>query len=136
MAETCKHCILIAEDDPSIRHLLVHWLGRQGYQACEAANGDEALLSMKSGEMDLVVLDLMMPGTSGWDVLAERAKDDSLRKIPVIVISANRGEEVARVLDSGICALLPKPFDLEALGALVKTCIQHRHETALAPRVG
>jgi DNA-binding response OmpR family regulator len=65
----------------------------------------------------------MMPILSGWDVLQERQNEDALKRIPVIIVSANRDPEVATVVDSGICAFLPKPFDIGALSALVKTCI-------------
>lgn len=65
----------------------------------------------------------MMPETSGWEVLDVRAIDSELRKIPVIVISADASDRTAKVLRQGICALLPKPFDLEVLGALMQTCI-------------
>jgi len=92
------------------------------YALREAANGREALDLMRSDKPDVVVLDLMMPVMSGWDVLHERQGDISLRMIPVILISANRDPEIAYAVDKGICAFLPKPFDIGALGALVKSC--------------
>ncbi|HET7433735.1 MAG TPA: response regulator, partial [Thermoanaerobaculia bacterium] len=68
-------------------------------------------------------LDLMMPILSGWDVLRERQDDAALQRIPVIIVSANRDPEVATAVDKGICAFLPKPFDIGALSALVRSCI-------------
>jgi CheY-like chemotaxis protein len=112
--------VLIAEDDPNIRRMLTVSLRKQGYHTAEACDGSEALAAMRAGQADLVVLDLMMPKVTGWQVLAERAADPKLRNIPVIVATAERGDKVTKILDDGISALLPKPFSLDALQALVK----------------
>jgi len=104
--------------------MIIAALKREGdYMLIEAANGREALDLMRGQSPDVVVLDLMMPVLSGWDVLQERQSDPKLRAIPVILISANRDPEIASAVDKGICAFLPKPFDIGALGALVKSCI-------------
>ena len=116
--------ILIVDDDRNIRKMLNVYLRRTGYELKEAANGREALEAMRSDEPSLVLLDLMMPEVSGWDVLDERAKEADLQKIPVIVITASRGERIPEVLDKGICALLPKPFELNTLTALVRSCLE------------
>lgn len=106
-------CVLVVDDDAAIRRLIMASLSRSGYVVCEAKNGREALEEMRAGRSDLVVLDLMMPEMNGWEVLAVRATDEALRRIPVIVISANRGPAIAEAVANGICALLPKPFDLD-----------------------
>lgn len=123
MIHARRQRVLIADDDPSIRRLLAVSLEKQGYRTADACDGGEALDAMRAGQADLVLLDLMMPKVTGWDVLTERAAAPELRKIPVIVITAARGDGVAKTLDDGICALLPKPFDLQALQALVKSCL-------------
>lgn len=115
--------ILIADDDASIRRMLSVSLGKQGYRTTDACDGREALEVMREGHTDLVLLDLTMPKVTGWEVLAERAAAPGLRKIPVIVITAERGDEVAKLHDDGICTLLLKPFNLETLKALVKSCL-------------
>ena len=117
--------ILVVDDDPSIRKMIIAALKRDRteYTFVEAANGREALDLMRDQLPDVVVLDLMMPLVSGWDVLRERADDEELKKIPVIVVSANRDPEVANAVQGGICAFLPKPFDIGALSALVRSCI-------------
>lgn len=120
-AQACK--VLVVDDDPNIRRLIVVALRRDGYEFVEAANGRDALDAMRNERPDVVVLDLMMPVLSGWDVLRERSHDAELLKIPVIVVSANRDPEVATAVTSGICAFLPKPFDIGALSALVRSCI-------------
>lgn len=119
-----RHCILVVDDDPQIRKLIIAALRREGeFGFCEAPNGREALDLMRSEHPDVVVLDLMMPVLSGWDVLKERSNDAVLRKIPVILVSANRDPEVAQAISQGICAFLPKPFDIAALSALVRSCL-------------
>jgi len=115
--------VLVVDDDPSIRRMIIAALKRDGYSFLEAANGRDALDIMRNECPDVVVLDLMMPILSGWDVLEERRHEEALKRIPVIIVSANRDPEVATAVDSGICAFLPKPFDIGALSALVKTCI-------------
>jgi CheY-like chemotaxis protein len=115
--------VLVVDDDPSIRRLIVASLRRDGYDFLEAPNGRDALDLMRSDHPDVVVLDLMMPVLSGWDVLRERMDDAELRRIPVIIVSANKDPAVATVVDQGICAFLPKPFDIGALSALVRSCI-------------
>ncbi len=105
--------------------MIIAALRRSGvpYNFVEAPNGRDALDLMRAQHPDVVVLDLMMPVLSGWDVLRERAGDASLRAIPVIVVSANRDPELAMAVNAGICAFLPKPFDISALSALVRSCI-------------
>jgi CheY-like chemotaxis protein len=115
--------VLVVDDDPSIRRMIVAALKREGYQFLEAPNGREALDLMRTQEPDVVVLDLMMPIVSGWDVLRERQSDPKLERIPVIIVSANREPELANAIDKGICAFLPKPFDIGALSALVRSCV-------------
>jgi len=115
--------VLVVDDDPSIRRMIMAALRREGYGFSEAANGKEALEAMRRDRPDVVILDLMMPIVSGWDVLRERASDPELLAIPVIVVSANRSSELASAMDKGICAFLPKPFDIVALSSLVRDCM-------------
>jgi CheY-like chemotaxis protein len=117
--------VLVVDDDPSIRKMIIAALRREGagYMFAEAPNGRDALDLMRAQPPDVVVLDLMMPVMSGWDVLRERSQDEEMRQIPVIVVSANRDPELATAVNAGICAFLPKPFDIAALSALVRSCI-------------
>jgi len=115
--------ILITDDDPSIRRMLAVSLEKEGYLTVDACDGSEALATMRAGQADLVLLDLMMPKVTGWEVLTERAAAPELRKIPVIVITAERGDGVANIPRDGLCALLLKPFELATLRTLVKECL-------------
>jgi len=121
-----KHCVLVADDDPSIRRLLIALLQRQGYQTLEARDGREALAEMRAGNPDLVVMDLVMPEVSGWDVLRERAADPSLLLIPVILVSASNMRKVlVDVADQHVCGVIAKPFDLSTVLTTVANCLEH-----------
>ena len=115
--------VLVVDDDANIRRMIIAALRREGYEFIEAPNGKDALDIMRDERPDVVVLDLMMPVLSGWDVLQAREQDPALLTIPVIVVSANRDPELAFAVDKGICAFLPKPFDIGALTALVRSCL-------------
>ena len=118
--------ILIVDDDPGIRRLLMTSLRRWGFVLQEARNGREALEKMRAGEADLVVMDLRMPEVSGWDVLRDRAADASLRLIPVIIITADNLRDVAPGLaDHDVAAVLAKPFDLDILLNAVNASLEH-----------
>src|SRR4029077_7299654 len=108
-------CVIVVDDDVIIRRLIAAALRRDGLAFTEAGNGKEALGIMRRDHPSVVVLDLMMPGLSGWEVLQERRREPELQQIPVILVSAARGPEVAEAVDKGICAFLPKPFDIGAL---------------------
>lgn len=123
MIDDRRQRVLIADDDPSIRRMLAASLKIDGYRTAAACDGSEALEAMRAGQADLVLLDLMMPRVTGWEVLAQRAAAPELRKIPVIVITAERGDGIAKIPKDRLCALLLKPFELETLRALVKSCL-------------
>src|SRR5437870_3885999 len=126
-----NRCILVVDDDPGIRLLLVTFLRRRGFRLLEARDGNEALEAMRAGTPDLVILDLMMPDVSGWDVLRERAADPSLRRIPMIVVTAANSREVtAELVDKDVYAVVGKPFDLDALLVAVTTCLHDPHVPA------
>ena len=123
MSNAGSERVLIVDDDPGIRRMLAASLKKEGYRTADACDGGEALEVMRAGEADLVLLDLRMPKVTGWEVLTERAAAPELRKIPVIVISGERGDGVAKIPGDRLCALLPKPVDILALRALIKSCL-------------
>ncbi|HEV8434834.1 MAG TPA: response regulator [Thermoanaerobaculia bacterium] len=128
-----SHSVLVVDDDPSIRLLLTTFLQRQGFRSLKACNGREALEAMRAGKSDLVILDLMMPWVSGWDVLRQRAADPSLQQISVIVTTAcNSREVIADLQAMGVFAVLEKPFDLETLLTAVTACFAHAPFVAAA----
>jgi CheY-like chemotaxis protein len=86
--------ILLAEDEELLIDVLQRKLTQEGYELKVAKNGKEALEILKSGEkFDLILLDIIMPEMSGFEVMEEMQKEENLKKIPVIVIS-NSGQPV------------------------------------------
>jgi DNA-binding response OmpR family regulator len=79
-------CLLIVEDDYMIRELLVEHLGGEGFETQVAATIDEAMAQIELKRPSMIVLDLMLPGRSGWDFLRERSPEPTLASIPVLVI--------------------------------------------------
>ena len=116
--------VLVVDDDDSIRMMIHATLARSGYEVREARNGREALAEMGNAGIDLVVLDLMMPVMSGWDLLAVRATRPELRRIPVIVATANAVLTFDETVRRQICAFLPKPFELDELHGMVSSCLR------------
>jgi DNA-binding response OmpR family regulator len=84
--------ILIVEDDRFLRELIVQKLTKEGYQTTEAVDGEEGLKKAKEEKPDLALLDLILPGIDGFEVLAEIKKDSSISAIPVIILS-NLGQK-------------------------------------------
>ncbi len=114
---------VIAEDDASMRRLMARILSNDGYEIVETRDGLETLEILRRDGTSALILNLVMPGLSGWAVLEERANNPALGKVPVIVVSAKRGPDIARALAYGVFGLLPKPFDPADLRDLVKTCV-------------
>lgn len=109
-----KH-ILIIEDDPYIGSLLEEALTREGYAVSRAYSGTEALLALAARKPDLVLLDLMLPGLSGEEVLS------AIRDIPVIVVSAKADvESKVGLLLGGAVDYVTKPFALKELLARIQ----------------
>jgi len=110
--------ILIVEDEKPIAKLLSYHLEREGYQTVACYDGDEALRVLRGQAFDLVVLDLMLPKISGWDILRTARKEG--KTFPVILLSA-RGEEADKVagLELGADDYVTKPFSPRELVARV-----------------
>ena len=104
--------ILVVDDNDDVRELLLHILRGEHHQATGAANGEEALVALDSQHFDLALLDVMMPGISGIDLLQQiRHSQESYRAIPITMITAlSTPEEVERATRSGATTYLVKPF--------------------------
>jgi CheY-like chemotaxis protein len=110
-----RRAVLVVDDDPDILEVVTVVLGLYDVPAVTAGDGIEALAAMRrSGELGLVLLDLMMPRMNGVDVLAEMKRDPALVTLPVIVISGNYHTEQA-VLAMGADEYLVKPLDVDVL---------------------
>jgi adenylate cyclase len=112
--------ILVVDDDPLNRAILQRGLEREGHGVATAEDGLEALAAMRAGEIDLVLLDIVMPRMDGFAVLEEMKSDPALRGIPVIMISAvDDHKSVIRCIEAGAEDHLPKPFDPVLLRARI-----------------
>jgi class 3 adenylate cyclase len=120
--------ILVVDDNASNRDLLARRLERQGHTIFQAEDGTAALALVEKESLDLILLDLMMPGISGYDVLASLKANPRHREIPVIMISAlNELDSVVRCIEAGADDYLAKPFDPTLLRARVGSSLEKKH---------
>ena len=127
--------ILVVDDDPNIRELLRHFLEAQELEVSEAEDGKAALGLLKSVKVDLVVLDVMMPGLDGWTTCAEIKRR---RDIPVLMLTA-KGESAQKVkgFELGADDYVVKPFDPPELVARIKSLLKRfRAEASQSVQVG
>jgi adenylate cyclase len=124
-AEPCR--ILVVDDNESNRDLLSRRLTRDGHQVFTAEDGDSALRSVQEGSFDLILLDLLMPGMSGYEVLCRLKSDPQHWEIPVIMISAlDEIDSVVRCIEVGAEDYMPKPFNPVLLGARIDGCLEKK----------
>ena len=116
--------VLVIEDEPLIRDLIVEHLADQGIEPEPAGSIAEARARLAIDPPALIMLDLMLPGQSGLDLLRERTTDPLLAGIPVLVVSAAAQDSLLEAKRLGADAFLSKPFDLQALSALVASLIR------------
>src|SRR6266498_1422327 len=114
--------VLVVDDEPIVRDVVVRYLRRDGHQTQEAASGDEARAILETSPPELVVLDVMLPGMDGLD-LCRWIRSRS--ELPVIMLTA-RGEETDRIvgLEIGADDYVTKPFSPRELAARVRTVLR------------
>ncbi len=125
-----RRLIYVVDDDDSVRTVVERYLTRDGYDVTSFASGDEAQAAMQDNLPDMLILDIMLPGVSGYDLCKwVRAKSE----IPIIMVSA-RDEEVDRIigLELGSDDYLSKPFSPRELVARVRTVFRRLRPTAQA----
>lgn len=119
--------ILIVEDTDVNRVMLRRRLEKQGHRVMEAPDGETALALARLHRFDLILLDIMMPGMDGYEVLGELKADVELAVVPVIMISAlDDSASVARCIEAGAEDYLPKPYDPVLLQARLTACLDKR----------
>ncbi len=125
--------ILVVEDERDIAALVAYHLTKEGYRVSTAESGHEALEAATTERPDLMVLDLMLPGYSGYDVLAELRRRPALADVPVIILTARR-EEADRVkgLELGADDYLTKPFSPRELVLRVAAVLRRSQAPAVA----
>jgi DNA-binding response OmpR family regulator len=115
--QTGGTCVLVVDDEPTVREVVAGYLRRDGHQVSEAEDGPSALRLLETEDFDLVVLDMMLPGVNGLDILR---RIRSMGDMPVIMLTA-RSEESDRVagLELGADDYVVKPFSPRELAARV-----------------
>src|SRR5438477_13135524 len=114
------HSILVVDDDPEIVTLLSTRLGKRGYKISTASDGHRALELAKREKPELVLLDVMMPGKSGWEVARSLKQDPVTQGIKIVMVTAI-GEQVNEMTSPlyGADAYIDKPFEFERLERVI-----------------
>ena len=117
-----KTKILLVDDDPNIRQLVNLYLAKEGFEVEMAERGDEALKKVLASPPNLMLLDVMLPGMDGWQVLRETRKTSN---VPIIMLTA-KDETFDKVLglELGADDYIAKPFDMKELVARIKAVIR------------
>ncbi len=127
------HRILVVDDEPDITALVAYHLAKAGYRVSTAANGTDALKSAREERPDIVILDVMLPGASGYDVLAELRRREETRDVGVILLTARREEpDRIRGLSLGADDYLTKPFSPAELALRVNALLRRLAAPAVA----
>jgi len=115
--------ILVVDDDTNIRQLLRQELENEGYQVIEAENGQDAVAKTKTLQPDLIILDIMMPELSGFDVAAVLKNDPRTLDIPIVILSIVEDEK--RGYRLGVERYMTKPIDIDALLSEIDQLLVH-----------
>ena len=119
--------LLVVDDNEMNRDLLARRLNKEGHEVVQAEDGMKAMKLMEEQNFDLILLDVMMPGMTGYEVLEAVKKDERLRDIPVLMISAlTEMDSVVRCIELGAEDYLPKPFKTVLLHARVNACLEKK----------
>jgi phosphate regulon transcriptional regulator PhoB len=121
--------ILVVDDEADLVDLIIYNLKKEGFSADSALNGETALVKIKKGRYDLIVLDLMLPGIQGMELCRILRNDPKTETLPVIMLTA-KGEEVDKVLglEMGADDYITKPFSPRELVARVKAVLRRSIE--------
>jgi CheY-like chemotaxis protein len=115
-----KASILVVDDDPEIVTMLSTRLGKRGYQVATASDGNKAIEMAKKSKPNIVLLDVMMPGKSGWEVARALKQDPETQDVKIVMVSAI-GEKTNEITAPiyGADAHVDKPFEFEHLERVI-----------------
>ena len=127
MIKEDKSKILVVEDEQDIRDLLVFNLQKNGFNVRAVDNGEKALSLIRTDNFDLILLDLMIPGISGFDLARILKNDDETSEVPIIMLTA-KGEEsdIVKGLEIGAQDYITKPFSVKVLVARINKIINSK----------
>jgi CheY-like chemotaxis protein len=114
-----SNLILIVDDDPAIIEMIAELLKYEGYNVVTCQGGREAIALARTDPPALILLDLMMPEMSGWQVIATLRASQQTKALPIVLLSARR-DLAATAQELGVADYLEKPFDLDALLSVVR----------------
>ena len=124
-----KH-IAVIEDEADLRELLRLHLAQDGYDVHLYSSGDDFLDTMSSGNFDMIILDLMLPGTDGLDVCRILRADDATKSVPIIMLTAKSSEaDIVVGLELGADDYMTKPFSPRELMARIKALFRRANTT-------
>jgi CheY-like chemotaxis protein len=132
-ARTSVKTILLVDDDPSVREMIGRVLAGECYHVLSAANGFEAIEVASANSIDLVLLDLNMPGKDGWDTFERITSENP--NLAVVIITA-KPDQLFTSLAAGVGALLEKPLDFNLLLKTVSELLNEPAEQRLARMTG
>jgi two-component system alkaline phosphatase synthesis response regulator PhoP len=119
--------VLIVDDDPHTLEILRRWLTREGYVPVSAENGAACLQALEKDRIDVIVLDVMMPGMDGLEVCRRLRASEAWREIPVILLTAKDDIETrSQGMNLGVSEYLTKPVNKQELFARVEAQIHSR----------
>jgi DNA-binding response OmpR family regulator len=127
MTDAAAGTVLVAEDDDDIRALVVYRLERSGYEVVQAQDGEEALRVAAECELDLAILDVMMPKLDGYEVTRRLRREDATSRLPIILLTARTQEsDVSQGFAAGADDYIRKPFSPDELRARVQAILGRR----------
>lgn len=126
--------ILVVEDDEDIQELLLYNLRKGGYGVLQARSGEEGLRMARAEAVDLIVLDLMLPGVAGLEVCGSLRNNAATRDLPIIILTARSEEsEIVKGLEKGADDYVTKPFSPRVLLARIKTVLRRKSGESVPP---
>ena len=125
--------VLVVEDDPHIRELVLLHLGLEGFATASSGDGAEGLQMARTQRFDLIILDLMLPGLDGVTVCRAIRREPHLKDVPILMLTARREEsDKVNGLESGADDYLTKPFGIREFVARVRALLRRRRAAASA----
>ena len=133
MTNTKKKKILVVEDDAGLCELVKSRLEKEGFDVITAADGFQAVVTARQADLDLIILDLILPKMDGYSV-CQLLKSSGVAKTPIIMFSVRSSpEDIRRGLDMGASAFVPKPYDAPVLVAKVRELLFPQEKAKAQP---